>query len=476
MRTVAVAVVLGVVLLASALDLALGLIWSTALVAVLLLRRRIRPAAWLVLLAVTGLLVWGGRLGWLAPPAPRSYTTGWVPAWGESRSAPASAGITGDPEILAARRQLAMVAREELRLTGPELEQRAGAVIALIRRLDPLRNDAPREVAAVESAARRLARTLAAAEFRDLERRRAGAAAYLADVDRRLSAARDASEVASILRATDPAAMALVSLRPVREDLGAASGAVEGLVRVLGGGVPAAATTATADYEEGRREIRWEVRHTVSGAPGIRLLRLETRALRAVAPSGVPLSLTYVPGGEPARPVPPGPWLELEPAPRGVGVVAAWSEPAAPRPVHERWRWLTFEGLSVEAPRQADDTVLTVVLDGRPGLEMPLVVPLPTPRLTQVAVPRHALYFANRPGAVLSDPERDRWELAGVDTGSSIGIELVPERLLLRNAAFAWVSGYLYRPNLTTIAVAAGLAALTLVLVRRPRPKSVEAR
>ena len=278
MRTVAVVALLGLVLTASALDLALGVLWVVALVAVLLLRRRLRMAAVLVLLASAALLVWGSRLGWFASPIPVSYERGWVPAWGEPR--PAFSTVAGDPQLLAARARLAELTREELRLTGSELEQRAGAVIALSRRLDPLRGDAPREAAAVEAAARRLARTLAAAEFRDLEARRAAVSAYLVELDRRLGTARDGSEAASVLRAADPATMAHVSLRPVREDLAAASAAVEALVRVLGGGVPTAATTATARYDDSRKELRREVRYAVTGAPGVRLLRVELRAFR----------------------------------------------------------------------------------------------------------------------------------------------------------------------------------------------------
>jgi len=471
-RTAAVVTLLGLVLVASALDLALGVLWVVALVGLLLWRRRVGLAPVLMLLATTILLVWGGRLGWFGPPAPIPYEAGWVPALGESRSASSAAGVAGEPRILAARAELAALSREELRLTGPELEQRAGAVVSLTRRLDPLRKDAPREVAAVETAARRLARTLAASEFRDLEGRRAAAAAYLAELDRRLSTTKDVSEAASILRASDPAAMAHVSLRPVREDLAAAGAAVAALVGVLGGGVLTATTTAIARYDESRGEIGWEVRYAVAGAPGVRLLRVEMRAFRAAAPPGTPLSLAFAAGGEAARPVPPGAWMDLEPAPRGVVIVAAWSRPVNMAPVHAALRTLAFARLEIDAPAGIDDTLITAVLDGRPGIEMPLAVQLPAPRLTRVVVPRHALYFASRPGAVTSDPEGEIWEPTGEDAGP-LRLDLVPRVLLLRNAAFAWARGYLYRPNPGTVAVAIGLAALTLVLVRRPRPTGV---
>jgi hypothetical protein len=472
-RTVAVAGVLGAVLAASALDLTLGVLWVLALVGVLVLRRRVWLAAPLVLLGAAILLGWGGRLGWFPPPAPESYETGWGPRWAESRAAPP---LADEPRAMAAREQLAALGREELRLTGPEIAQRAGAVIALARRLDSLRREAPQEVAAVEASARRLARTLATAEFRNLETRRAAVAAYLAELDRRVTAARDGSEMASVLRAADVAAMAHVSLRPVREDLAAAGAAVESLLRVLGGGVPAATTAAVARYDESERKVLWEVRYAVTGAPRIRLLRLETRAFRSPAPSGVPLNLTYAPGGEGPRVVPPGPWTDLEPAPRSVEVVAAWPEPVVARRVRgPLLRLPAFARLDVKAPAASDDALVTAVVDDRPGIEMPLAVRLPPPRLARLTVPRHALYFADRAGVSVLGPEGDTWIPAG-DGGGRLGLELVPRSLFLRNAAFAWVRGYLYRPNPGAMAAAAGAAALTLLLVRRSRPAAVPRR
>jgi hypothetical protein len=269
--------------------------------------------------------------------------------------------------------------------------------------------------------------------------------------------------------------MAHVSLRPVREDLAAAGAAVEALVRALGGGVPTATTTATAEYDESRREMRWETRYQVAGAPAVRLLRVETRAFRNAAPTGGAASLVYAPGGEGPRPVPPGAWIDLEPAPRGVGIVAAWSRPVTPRPVHGTLRTLAFERLEVSAPVRPDDAVVMAVLDGRPGIELPLAARLPPPRLTRLAVPRHALHFVSRPGGVTSGSEGDVWEPAEGDAGT-LEVQLVPRGLLLRNAAFAWARGYLYRPNLGALLAATGLAALTLVLVRRPRSVDVEKR
>jgi hypothetical protein len=100
---------------------------------------------------------------------------------------------------------------------------------------------------------------------------------------------------------------------------------------------------------------------------------------------------------------------------------------------------------------------------------MPVAVPLPAPRLGRVLVPRHALYFTSRPGTVTPGADGEIWEPAG-ESSEPLGFELVPRTRLLRNAAFVWVRGYLYRPNPGAVVVAAGLAALTLVLVRRSRP------
>ena len=314
-------------------------------------------------------------------------------------------------------------------MTGAELEQRVGAVIQVSRRLDALRGEAPREVAAVEGAARRLARTLAAPEFRNLEARRAAEVAYLAELDRRLGALRDASEAAEVLRAADPAAMAHVSLRPVRDDLAAADAALAALVRALGGEVPTATITATARYDETRGEVAWEVRHVVGGSPGSRLVRIETRAFRSAGPPGRPLALTYAAGDEALRPIPPGEWLELGPASRGASIVTAWSEAAPVRHVRSTLRPPTFERLEVALPATGDDALVAIVLDGHPGIEMPLTVRLPPPSLARVTVPRHALYFGSGPGTTGAEPDGDAWIPAGAGT-ERIEIDLVPRTLL----------------------------------------------
>ena len=472
MRTAVVALLVSGVLIASALDLVLGALWVAALVALLWLRRSLSPAAPLVLVASTGLIVWGTHLGWFSRPAPAPYETGWLPRWALSRSKPAGAG---DPRVLGTRDQLRVLRRESTRLTGAELERRVGAVIQLARRLDALRGEAPREVAAVEGAARRLARTLAAPEFRNLEGRRVAEVAYLAELDRRLDALRDGGEAAEVLRAVDPAAMAHVSLRPVRDDLATADAALAALVRALGSEVPTATVTATARYDETRGEVGWEVRHVLGGSPGPRLVRIETRALRSAGPPGRSLGLTYAAGDEALHPIPPGEWLDLGSASRGASIVATWTEAVPVRPVRSALRLPAFERVEVAPHATGDDALLTIVLDGHPGIEMPLTVRLPPPSIARVTVPRHALYFGSGPGTAASEPDADAWLPAGGGTGR-IEIDLVPRTLLLRNQAFTQVRAYLYRPNPVTLMVIVGLAALTLVLVGRRRVAVPEGR
>ena len=84
-------------------------------------------------------------------------------------------------------------------------------------------------------------------------------------------------------------------------------------------------------------------------------------------------------------------------------------------------------------------------------------------------VPSHALYFASRAGRIATAPDGESWEAADEGAGP-LKIELLPRTVLLRNSAFGWTAGYLYRPNLGTVVAVLGFAALTLVLIRRPRP------
>jgi hypothetical protein len=261
--------------------------------------------------------------------------------------------------------------------------------------------------------------------------------------------------------------MAHVSLRSVREDLAAGDVAVAALVRALGGGVPSAKGVASVEYDESQREVAWEVRYAVAGASRLRLVRIETRAFRNAGRPGRPLSLAYAAEEEPPSPVPSGDWLELGRPARTVSLVAAWAEPAALRPIHSTLRPLAFERLEIVSSRVSDDALVVTVLDGHPGIEIPLAVALPPPLLARVTVPRHALYFAGAPGTSASGPDGDTW--AAVDGPGSVAVDLVPRTLLLRNQTLARLRAYLYRPNAMTLTVIVGLAALTLLLAGRRR-------
>ena len=236
--------------------------------------------------------------------------------------------------------------------------------------------------------------------------------------------------------------------------------------------MPAATAAASARVDDGAGEVRWDVQYGVAGAPGVRLLRLETRSFRSAAPADARLSLAYAAGGEAFRPAPPGGALELEPAPRGVTVVLTWTESLVTRPVRATLRALTFQEVLLGAPLRGDDVLITAALDGHPELEVPLFVQLPSPRLTRAMVPSHALYFASRPGRTTVGPDGESWEAADRG-GDSLRIELVPRSVFLRNAGFAWAAGYLYRPNLGTVVAVLAVAALILVLIRRQRPPDV---
>jgi hypothetical protein len=258
-------------------------------------------------------------------------------------------------------------------------------------------------------------------------------------------------------------------LRPVREDLATADAAIAALVQTLGGGVPSATVTAIARYQEGRGEVDWEVRQAVGSGSRLRLVRIETRAFRGAGRAGQPLGLSYAVGDDAPRPLPSGDWLDLGPAARSVSIVAAWAEPAVRGAVRATLRPLAFERLEIAPASAPDDALVTIALDRHPGIEMPLAVLLPTPSLAEVAVPRHALFFASGSGAATSGPDGDGW-LPADGTTRPVRLDLVPRTLLLRNQALARLREYLYRPNPLTLAVIAGTAALTVMLMGRRPP------
>ena len=399
-RTVAVALLVGGVLGASALDLVLGALWVVALVAVLLLRRRLRLAAPLVLVASLG----ADRLGRAARLvlAPRAGALREGLATGLARVPAGARAGRGSARSSPLESSWQVLRREQLRLTGAELEQRAGAVILLARRLDALRSEAPREVAAVEGAARRLARTLAAPEFRNLEARRAAEAALS-------GGARPPPGRGSAMRARRPRSCgrrirrrwptcrcdpcATTSRPPARRwrrscgRWGAACrrrrsrrrrGTTRPAARSPGRCVtPSPARPAPAWSGSRRAPFR-------SAAPPGRSLSLALRRGRRGAPSG---AARRVAGARAERSA------ACRSSRRGPSRRSAAADSLDAPVTHVR------SGSTLAPSTAAEDALVATVLDGHPGIEMPLAVRLPPPSLARVTVPRHALYFASGPGA-----------------------------------------------------------------------------
>jgi hypothetical protein len=463
-RRAALAAVLGVVLAASALDLALGLLWMTALLGLLAVRRRLRAAPWLVVLACAAGLLAGIHRGWLTPPTPVSYQTGWLPVGMPSDRATRRERSTEVAEGSRLSMRLAALVRSETRLTGAELQRRAAAVLAFARRVRPLRGQAPREVDAVEGVARRLARTLAAPEFRDLDARRARAAEYLAELQRRIAAARDDTDLVGVRQALDPAAMAGVSLRAVREDLAAAEDAMGALLRALGGGVPAVVGRLTVWVDDVAGTVRRELRYLVSAEPPTRLLRIDAGMLRS--PPETSGDRQVILDERPPRPLAAGGWIDAEEA-RWVRIVVDSTEMVESRPLPGPLRRLPFRRVAVKKARGGDELWIVVGLDGAPRLEVPLVVTLPDPTLERLLVPRHALHLVTEPGSVAGEGAWDTWTPADPRVGD-LDVELAPPLALFRTRALAAARPYLYRRNLGAAVSGVGLAALTLLLASRP--------
>ncbi len=154
-------------------------------------------------------------------------------------------------------------------------------------------------------------------------------------------------------------------------------------------------------------------------------------------------------------------------------VVAAWPEPMAPRKVRGPLRPPAFGRLDVNVPVASDDAAGHRRRRRPPGhrdAARSYGCRLLASRVSRCRATRSI--SSTGPERAPLGPEGETWEPAG-DGGGRLALELVPRSFVLRNAAFAWGRGYLYRPNPGAVAAAAGLAALTLVLVRRHRPTAV---
>jgi hypothetical protein len=490
LRSVLLALVLLAVFAASALNLLLGGLWVVAFLAVGALRRRVRHAAWLVLALTLGAATAAYQAGRLAPPAPLSYATGelgWlarrltVPAgYADESLDPAQA----DPAAIM-RRRLGERRREELRYGAHQLEQRAVAAIAVGRGLARLSGRAPAEVGELEDAVRRLALTLTTPEFRDLEVREARLVAWLADLETRLTSARDVTDLEAVGRALDAAAMAPVSLRPVRDDLARVAAASATLVRALTGGAGVVVSgTARLEYDETRGQLVHERRFVFEAAPPLRLTRLDVGGLRQVegveTPAGVAW-LTYAVDGAAPRSITGAAEIALGEGSVGAGrvdVIERRDWPVQPVAIGTLLRPIRFQRLDTSAGVGRRVDFPARVAFGEPaGLESLLVLEAPVARLEGAVLPRHAFHYATLAGAVTTAESGDHWvpadpALAGSAPG--LQVELRPPRGLLRNAVFSQLRTYLYTPNAAAVLGCVALAALASVVVR-PRPAAPSA-
>jgi hypothetical protein len=486
MRVALVALLLAVAGVASALNLALGGFWVAAFVAIALARRRIRSAATLALVAALGvgaLARWAG----LGPPHAISYQMDEL-AWIRSRLPGAGHPGLGEDgrglqESPAFRRQLDARSREELAYALPEIERRAAAAIAGSRRIGRLRDQAPAEVGTVEEAVRRLALTLTAPEFSDLDGRRARLRELLQDADRRLRMARDDAEREAVLRALDPAVIAAWSFRPLAQDLGRAEQAMRSLVRAVTGRELAAAATARVAYHEGRAELHREDVYRLTAPPPLAIRRIEAPALRQRGSGpGTIQALTYQIGDGEARPLAETGVAELAPAADLVTLVATRVAPADPVGVRTALRPVTFHRLVIDGAGAPLAIHVTTALGDPAGTEVPLVIEPAPPAVAAVTLPRWSLHYTPASGTLGRDDQHDRWSADEAARAPSrpgppgapiapipLAVELLPPTRLMRNAAFAAARVYLYTPNLYTAAGAIALAAVAHLLVRRRR-------
>ncbi|MGH7321431.1 MAG: hypothetical protein ACRELA_17640 [Candidatus Rokuibacteriota bacterium] len=477
MKALCLSATLVIVFTASALNLFLGGLWVAAFLTVALLGRRIRYAGWLVL-AVTlaaGAAVW--PFPWSRAPAPTSYAVDERAGLGALLSPRAGVGRKPEgPEN--SHTGLALMARlerrrvEETRYSTGDLERRAAAVVAASRELGPLRDRAPAEILAVEQAVRRLALTLTAPEFRDLDGRRARLLAWLSDVETRIRAARDETELTDMGRALEPATMAPVSFRALHEDFERVNAGMVALVRAITRRSVAVTAVSRIEYDEARGRLLREERYTLSADSPLGIRRLEVGMLRRRATErGLEQTLAYrIADGEP-RELAGATEVVLTPPAGRVVVVDRRAGALTLVPVRSALKTIAFSRLVVEpAPGPPPELAVTVALDGASGSGVPLSIEPPAPRLEGLILPRHSLHHVNAPGALTEDGLHDAW--VPTDTESlvrAVQVELVPSTILLRNPVFAALKAYLYVPTVHASLVLTGLAAVALILVARPR-------
>jgi hypothetical protein len=485
MRAALATLVLAAVLAASVANLVLGAAWVAAVVAILLVRRRLRLAAWLVLLlAVAGGAAAASR-GWLGPPPATSFAPddgaaagrgggwlGWLAGLGRPPAPPGPADLREAARGVVAARRLA-----EFRHSARQLEQRAVTAIGVSRDVGRLRSRAPAQVTALEEAVRQLALTLTAPEFRDLDGRETRLALYFAELEARAAQVRDQADLDAVLRAVDPAATATVSLRALRDDLARVAAASAAVVGALGGGTVTARAASTWRYDEGQGRLIEERRVTLEATPPLRITRVDPGSLRLVPGGPPPLEQALSVGADGAEGQAVSGGGDVVLGPDGAGrVVLVERQARAPalssigsplRPV--RFVRLAVPGGGLPPP---DFPVRVRIGDGDgPGAEPFLVVEAEPFRLERIQVPAHALHHASRPGAVRTGPDGDEWTPAAPlpVPAPPVGLDLAPPGLL-RLPPLARARPYLYGPSLPTGLGVVALAALTVVILPARRP------
>ncbi|HEV8308044.1 MAG TPA: hypothetical protein VGW35_10280 [Methylomirabilota bacterium] len=481
MRVAVLTATLGVVLAASALNLVLGGLWVAGVVSLTLWRRRMPSAAWLVLVLTLAAATAFSRLGWLTAPAARSYEADELAWLGAGLWGPAPPARTAESDFesrrAALRARLARRRQMEFRVTGRELGERAALAIAVSREIGRLRDRAPAEVAGVEHAARRLALTLTAPEFRDLDGRATRLAEWFADLDAHFTAARDAADLDTAARALEAPAMAAVSLGALREDLARVDAASAALVRALAGQSVGVTAAGRLEYAEARGELVVEDRYAFTAPPPVRITRLDVRPLRKAAigagsSMGTVQTLAYGLGTSELRELGGENAIAVETGVARVMVVDRRTRPVTPVPIRAVLRPIPFHRLGVPSDDGSPaEFPIRVALGEAPGVEAGLQLAVGPRRLEETRLPGYAFHDASLPGTLTRDGAHDVWAPADSQRAAApaadLRLELVPPNRLLRNRAFARLAPYLYVPNLTVTLALVGLVALTSILTRR---------
>jgi hypothetical protein len=268
--------------------------------------------------------------------------------------------------------------------------------------------------------------------------------------------------------------MAPVSFRALAEDAARVDAAMKALVRAVGGSEPHVRATARATWDETRQELVIEARYALESPPPLGIRWVDVGPLRVGGhEAGVSQTVTYAVGDAEPQAAGTEPVLTApEPAARIV-VTDRRARTVTPEAVRAPLRPLAFERIVLTPPPAPGALVAAVAIGGAAGPSAVVVLAPGPPRLTAVALPRHALHHAGLPGRLERGDEGDQWIPAEPwPMTAPLGLELVPATAVLRHRAFAELRPYLYTPSLAGGLTVLGLAALTrLLLPRRPAPR-----